>query len=124
MIVARTMQCLAVLLAAVWLPATAHCTLERAGVIEVDECCATPTGGEPTGTHSCEMACTNLESTNYKLPRIQQPIPAPAVLFLPVADLEAPSPPQPAPIALIDSPPEPSVPWQFVSRAALPPRAP
>jgi hypothetical protein len=121
---ARLRTALALLLVALWIPSTAHCLFEGAGVIEADECCKSESPSQPTG-HSCAGACATLESGGYRLPKAQKMIQTPVLAALPRSD-STPIVREPEPLhPIIESDSlEPLPPWQFASRAALPPRAP
>jgi hypothetical protein len=124
MLVARLRTALSLILVALWIPSTAHCLFEGAGVIEADECCKSESPSQPAD-HSCAGACATLETGGYRLPKAQKIIQTPALAGLPIPN-SAPIVRQPEPLHPIigsDSL-KPLPPWQFASRAALPPRAP
>jgi hypothetical protein len=122
--VLRTIAALTLL--AAWLPATSHCLL---GAVELmdDSCCeAHGHEGEPArGEDDCE-SCSNVESGNYKLS-------APNVLIFAFHatlawDLQLPAPTSVNLTATRPdsgrAPPDLVVRWQFLTRAAIPGRAP
>lgn len=118
---------LLLLLAAAWLPLTAHCRLESLPSLAFLECADdrdchqrtdSPDGGE----------CCSFESASYFLPSHQPDVSPALVLALPPFE----SPTElvrglPAPVSvgvLTAAPPDIPVSWQFSFRTALPPRAP
>lgn len=121
----RLFSIVACLLAVLWLPATLHCGLETAGLWHhshdeetTNVNCATVCGAE---------ACAMVEEGAYKNPTELLKVPTPlfvlcvmhhAIPSVDVRFVETPSPEQ------TESPPELTRTWQFVARAALPPRAP
>ena len=122
--VLRTIAALTLL--AAWLPATSHCLLGAVDLMD-DSCCgeaheheSTPVGGED----DCET-CSNVESGNYKLS-------APDAFIFDfhatlVWDLQLPSLTSATaslPRAVSGRAPPDLAHWQFLTRAALPGRAP
>ncbi len=119
---------LALLLALLWLPASAHCLLlETASTSEIFACC---THEEPADDHRNECAsdaCSVVEKAQYKssIQRIAFPPPSAQIAFeLPLLLDDA------SPLVLSGSrqfdanlSPLP-VTWQFLLRTALSPRAP
>jgi hypothetical protein len=118
----------AILLLALWLPATLHCGLETAGLLLhehgldlADTGCAT----------ACEKeSCSTLEDGAYKKASDPIKVSAPSLalcitqLVLDVAvEAAAESAPSVSPYTT-DSPPELARTWQFTVRTALPARAP
>ena len=105
-----------------WVPITTHCCWE--GVIGGDLFKCAPLAAEKGDCSNDGDSCSSVESGSYKVSDVTPDLPAPVfsvVLFeLPVLvtmpSLEAAS--QTA------APDEILTTWQFVSRSALPPRAP
>ena len=122
---------LALTLALLWLPATVHCGLEAAGLLEhVETCCHDehPSETDSAPAHCGTGNCGVVESGDYQpahnLLKVSAPV---AVLcFSNLIEL--------VPVAVIDpvieaseeaeSPPEIRRTWHFVERAAPSPRAP
>jgi len=106
-----------------WLPITAHCHLEKFPGLEFLQCAS-----DTSKTAGCEGdGCQTVESGAYKISNHPRSVPMPvpcALAYLAPAPAERV---QPAfgPLRLPTSAP-PDLPqrWQFVSRAALPVRAP
>ena len=126
----RCVQFLWLLVLALWLPCTMHCTLEAAG-ITLSNCCESShntehsDGSPPTDPcHDCH-ACSAVESdgmvkadSSVKV----QPLLAVVCVRLRLEALAVPA--TEASRAWAVSPPEPPPSWRFTERAALPPRAP
>jgi hypothetical protein len=55
---------IALLLLTLWVPATSHCLMERAGMIPIAGCCAEPLGDCSQG--DCATGCGIVESTLAK----------------------------------------------------------
>lgn len=114
--------CLAVL----WLPASLHCAVDRAGLMtEPPTCCDEPQDAAPLAS-ACVDDCVPLDTATVELDRGGQGVAEPlwftsllAVLPELTAAVAAPQgePPESAP-------PELKRTWHFVARAALPARAP
>ena len=115
---------LSFLLLALWLPATSHCALERAGVIETDDCCTTESHSSIPSEHSCADGCATVEGGAYKLPAPQKSMVSPLLVVCLWAESAAQIDATIASIpsqSLVD---ELIASWQFDHRAALPVRAP
>lgn len=118
------------LLAVSWLPATLHCAIEQAGLIEGDQdsCCAVDDHEETTPLDSCvKDNCGVLENGVIKHASNPLKVSAPALLLC-LSCLVDVSPerletPRISP-ATTGSPPELPCTWQFTMRAAQAPRAP
>ena len=118
----------ALILLVAWLPATSHCLLGTAGVVP-DTCCGEH-GQEnepaPADRDDDCGTCNNVESGLYKISAQDNPdFSFQAVL---AADLIQPEPLTISPIALQHlssrAPPGLTGRWQFLTRTALPSRAP
>jgi hypothetical protein len=122
---------LALTLALLWLPATVHCGLEAAGLLEhVETCCheehsrATDSTPAHCGTGNCGV----VESGDYQPAHTLLKVSAPVAAFcfsslLELAPVLVIAPAIEAPEE-VESPPEIRRTWHFVERAALSPRAP
>ncbi len=123
----RIRSYIALALLALWLPATLHCEMEMAGLFADSGTCHDRNSSGGTASEDCAVdACAMLESGGFHSPTNTFLFKAPdltACLLLLVPPLEFVSPPAirldrtTAPAELIQT-------WQFVRRAALPPRAP
>jgi len=115
-----------VLLAFAWLPLTAHCRIET---IPGFEWLACQSAGRTQSTPSshCDAGCCSVESSSYKAHE-GQPLQSDlnfVLLFVNVlAELSVERPIEFVAGLSSDPPPELLTTWQFVSRAALPVRAP
>jgi hypothetical protein len=115
----RLRQIVGLVLMLLWVPITAHCTLEDVPGLAFLKC-ATDTEQE----RDCEGdSCTQLESATYKISDTHADFLPPALTeifaFIMVgfrADEQL--------ITVIETPPEIPCSWQFLFRTALPPRAP
>ncbi len=114
-------------LAATWLPATLHCAIDRAGLLSATpECCSHDEQSAPEADR-CDIRCELLDSGCFQTVKDSQKVAAPTLLPLLLYIVEAPLAPemvQQVSPETVDLPPELERTWQFVSRAALPPRAP
>jgi hypothetical protein len=129
--VKRCVQFLWLLVLALWLPCTMHCTLEAAG-ITLSNCCESSHGQEHSDgspatdpCHDCH-ACSAVESDGMvKADSAVKVQPLLAVVCV-LLRLEALTVPTTAEVsrAWAISPPELPPSWRFAERAALPPRAP
>jgi hypothetical protein len=115
----------AVVLLALWLPATRCCTLEGAGVSGFADCCIDE-GTDSQPEQPCDGdTCCQLEKGIYKLEQVSIGISAPEIsvpgdlvnALMADHDVSIASAPS-------SSPPDLPVSWQFSYRAALPARAP
>ncbi|MFT3867689.1 MAG: hypothetical protein QM715_04225 [Nibricoccus sp.] len=121
---------LALVLAVLWLPTAQHCMLEAAGLLAAQEehaahqsCCESASG-------ACDIeACNPIESGTYQPTSSEIVAPMPVLTVL--AHLIEQSAAQETMAvksmprkASFDRPPDFSPTWQFVHRAAQPPRAP
>lgn len=118
---------MAMVMLALWLPATSLCLAERAGWISRDGCCPSHSEKAPSSQPSGDSACCTLASASYKADDDQRvTMISPVVAFVLLADLsEFASLTDASPaVALTAIPPELPVSWQFSHRTALAPRAP
>lgn len=116
----------AMVLLAIWMPATMCCALERAGVPFFDNCCADETSHDNSKAPCTDKSCCLLDAGRYTA-QITPPIallPLDALALVPWALVDTPQRPQPDSYSSGLAPPELPVTWQFSFRAALPPRAP
>ncbi|PTX91361.1 hypothetical protein [Opitutus sp. ER46] len=116
------------LLAALWLPATLHCAVDRLGALSAaPTCCAenedTPAGNFDSCDTRCQLAGVGLErGADLAVKALPAPAPLPWLLVaaltlpLPATEVAPPEPPQ--------SPQELRRTWHFAARAAVPSRAP
>ena len=118
---------LALLLAIIWLPATAHCSLEAVGWGFGHICASTTDTDHGTGSNCDDCAeCRTVEG-GYCASTVRVAVPvAPLIPALPPAVVLALLPPASGPELPVPTWSEtgPPRPWQFAARAALPPRAP
>ncbi len=117
----------AVLLLALWVPATSHCLMESAGLMPAVFSCTDDCAPGAPGGQDADDACAALESASYKvsdddaLAIVPTCPPVLALAFLlPETHSNAPS----SPLFSTVAPPALPVTWQFRQRAALPVRSP
>jgi len=115
----------ALLLLALWLPATLHCDLEAAGVTNILGCHDHRASGPAFGT---DDHCHSIEGVTYKLDfgSIKTPPPAALLLFVfaPPGLFAADVPPRQLAVESKTAPPEVARTWHFAARAAPLARAP
>jgi hypothetical protein len=116
---------MALLLALAWLPLTSHCLLESLTESELISCCA----ASSSESDDCsDKGCCSVESAYYQSLRHDDHAPAPVILLLSVVSLppmvEHALPDEVRLGILTAAPPEHARTWHFVSRTALPVRAP
>ena len=115
------LQLIGLILALAWVPITSHCSWEDVVGGGLFKCAPAAEQGDCSND---DDSCATVESASYKVPDAAPAVPAPlfaVVLFQ-----------LPAPVALLSqqiapptaAPPEIPAGWRFVSRTALPPRAP
>ena len=117
----RLLQIFGLALALLWVPITSHCSWESLIGGDFFKCAPTAEKGDCSNDGD---SCGTVESASYKVPDAAPAISAPvfAVVFF---QIPAPSIPLSRRIAPpTAAPSEIPVSWQFVSRTALPPRAP
>jgi hypothetical protein len=121
----------AILLMALWLPALLHCRLEAAGLAFGAECCDDAHGSpaadsEPCADDSCDVAEGDFTKPTSSSLAAPAPILCTCLIF--PAIISSPIALSPPPVTGVAesaaAPPEIARSWVFVSRAALPPRAP
>jgi hypothetical protein len=117
----------AMLLLALWLPVTMHCTLETVPGFSFLQWCCGEDECEQTPSNCGEEICGEVESGSYRLE--ENPNLAPGlVLLVAIADCDRITRPLAAPaprlVPASSAPPELPRFWQFHYRMALPPRAP
>lgn len=116
------------LAACLWLPVSAHCQIESLTGLEFLQCGGS-TLAETGACHDDEgqSACCPVEKSQYQTSQLRVAPPAPALLpVLLAAVLPAAEPPVTllGAARLSTAPPHLPQTWLFVSRAALPVRAP
>jgi hypothetical protein len=117
--VKRLHQIVGLVLLVLWVPITAHCTLENVPGLEFLKCATDSDQGKDCKGDSC----TQLESATYKISDTHTDF-LPSAFTALFAFVMAEFPADEQPIAIIEAPPEISCSWQFSFRTALPPRAP
>lgn len=128
--VKRLLQILAIVLAFVWVPITSHCAWEDMPGLEFFKCADESTKSSQRACDESQQedcaddACSTLESGSYKVGDTFTVVPAlsSTVVFIQLALSEIIPCAQPSPVRA--SPSEIPVSWKFLSRTALPPRAP
>ena len=127
------MSCLkklaALLLVALWLPATLHCQLESLGLDALFACAGQPAQAEHAGKDSCpDDGCQTIEAGQVTLAKSRVNVNLlPALACICVSCFQCIAPPEPAP-EIFASRQEQMLPlrrtWQFTRRAAPLPGAP
>lgn len=116
---------MAVFLALLWVPVSSHCMLENAELIHRDLCCQPDLGHEHSHGHDAADGNCQVESRQITVQK--QDLSKESLLLALLKAVEFSSV-ETAPVSIIRSdgvaPPEFSPTWQFVSRAAVSPRAP
>ncbi len=117
------LRSIALLLLALWLPATQHCELVAAGLAPVAVTCQDDHAPAGVPADNCGL----IEHDAYRSPTLTLAVPAPALLTCLFCLVEIT--PETTLVPLIspdrsDSPPELANTWQFAHRAAPPSRAP
>jgi hypothetical protein len=121
----RARPLIALVLLALWLPATLHCDLEAAGVKGVLGC---HDHEVPCNTHCTVDACHSIEGLSYQFDSSLTKAPQPSLSLL-VPPLALLVPTRVAALREVEiepqaAPPEAARTWHFVMRAAPPVRAP
>lgn len=122
----RLTKFVAVLLVALWLPATLHCRLEGLGLGALFSCA--DDAAKTTSTGCTDDGCQSLEDGQFALSKTRiDPAVLPLLTCICVQCFLHVAPPEAAPEIFADraddTPAWPR-PWQFARRAALPARAP
>jgi hypothetical protein len=113
------------LAAFLWLPASVHCQLESVSGLEFLQCSAASDSSHNPG-QDCDECCA-VEKSHYLSGGIRLTAPAPVSLPLllpPAAELIMDLPVATDSLLTADIPPDLPRRWQFLSRTALPARAP
>lgn len=115
------------LVALLWLPVSAHCLLETATGLQFLEC---QTEGQSSGnpdSHCTGSGCCSVERSHYTVERAPISPRFVALDLITIDPVQAPLNCLPTEVSLgilTAAPPELSETWHFVSRTALPARAP
>ena len=112
------------LAAVLWLPMTLHCQLESIPGLEFLACAS---DGQNSKGDCDEGGCCAVEKSQYKSEQARLTIPSPGLLpvaFAPVLDVANTLPAEVSLGIFTSAPPELHKTWHFVSRMALPVRAP
>lgn len=124
----RTLRTLMVaLLALAWVPLTSHCRIEAVPGFEFLRCSTDVQSPNEGGDPCKDDGCCSVESAQYKSPRQQNITPVVLVAILPTDNFGVLEHSLPAEVSLgilTAAPPELPTSWQFLSRTALPVRAP
>ncbi len=127
----RCVQYLWLLVLALWLPCTMHCTLEAAG-ITLSNCCEASLGEEHSAgsaetdpCHGCQE-CSTVESDGVVKTDSSVKVEPLLAIVCVLIRLEALATPASAQLtwSRVIAPPELPPSWRFAERVALPPRAP
>jgi hypothetical protein len=122
----RMRQLFAWVMVALWLPASLHCAIDRAGLFDAKPACCDHEKDQAPDK-SCAERCNLLDAGAQKLANDFAKAPAPFLVICVAGLIELASEPafvpQISPVRS-ESPPELPRTWQFVTRAALSPRAP
>ena len=117
----------ALLLLALWMPATSHCLLEDAGWIHHSDCCDPGDGADEHGHDGADGIC-QVEQGGFHLPKFQWVLAKTFPDFLchqlSLTGLLHPETIPPDILRRAPPPPALDAAWQFSFRTALPPRAP
>jgi len=115
------------LAAFLWLPASAHCQLESLPGLEFFQCVVDEQPACDPSKDCGECGCFAVEKAQYHSAQIRLTLPAPDLqpaLFAPRLNLANILPKEDSLGILTAAPPQLLQTWQFVSRTALPVRAP
>jgi hypothetical protein len=118
---------IAVILALVWVPLTAHCELESVTGLNFLQCPSAGDCATEGSSHCDDSSCCGWEAGFYKLPRNESSACVPLIASRTVDDLFAQEFDLSTTEVLVtstDAPPELLKSWRFFLRAALPVRAP
>jgi len=112
------------LAAFLWLPVSAHCQLESVPGLEFLRCAS----DRPNAQGHCnDSGCCSVEKSQYKAEQVRLTLPSPDLLpalAAPIVPLINTLPPEVSVGVLTAAPPELPTTWHFLSRTALPARAP
>jgi hypothetical protein len=117
------------LVALLWLPASLHCGLDAADLLNTADACCQHEPAPANEANPCSLGvCGVVESGNYQPAQNSLKVSAPSAVLLVfaafgLAPILAPEPEQDV-FPMIESPPEMRRTWHLVARAALSPRAP
>jgi hypothetical protein len=113
-------------LAALWVVVSSHCLLEEVAAFSFLSCAAACAGESTPASHCDDAACQVLESGQYVTSvQPKPPVVAPGIMVLDLTvAAETRTPPELSAGVLTGAPPGLPKTWQFLLRAALPPRAP
>jgi hypothetical protein len=116
-----------VLAAFLWLPVSAHCRLETVPGFEFLACLTEGTCHDNKSSDRGDSGCCAVEKSQYKTQQPRLTLRSPELLptsFAPIGDAANTLPAEGSVGILTAAPPELRTTWQFVSRTALPVRAP
>ena len=115
----------ALCMAVLYLPTTAHCLLEHAGVVVLENCCPASECDREEETVPGPTGCCPIEFAVYFAPQ-KAVLTSPLVVEFPstVHSVEIALPEPSILITPTQRPPDLVNSWQFSFRTALPPRAP
>ena len=127
----RFAQCVWLVVLALWLPCTMHCSLEAAGIL-LSNCCVHSDGtvsSQDSDTHDpCRdcHTCSVIESGGYVKHDGSVEVKSPPTVFWWIVQAEFLTPLPVIRVSLPRAIPPPELPpsWRFSERAALMPRAP
>ena len=117
------------LAAFLWLPVSAHCQLETIPGLEFLRC-VSDNQSRPNQGHCGDTGCCSAEKSQYKSEQLRLTLPSPDLMPIPATPLTPLSnlanglPDEVSLGILTAAPPESLKNWQFLSRTALPVRAP
>lgn len=112
---------------ALWLPATLHCAIDRAGMFESQPACCDEHANQIPDAEDCAERCDLLNGGTPNLANDVVKVSAPVLLTCLSCLVERAREPVFVPLlspVSAESPPEWVRTWQFVERAAWPARAP
>ena len=118
------------LVALTWVLLTSHCKIEAMPGFEFLRCATdvhTPAESESGGDPCKDAGCCSIESAQYHAPRHQEIAPVVVLAIVPADNFGVVEKSLPREVSvgiLTAAPPELPNSWQFLSRAALPVRAP
>jgi hypothetical protein len=111
-----------VLLLTLWVPATSHCLMERAGMVSIAGCCAKSLGD--SSQDDCPTGCGVIESTLVKSPTQTTNISLPSLIITHLLPLLAPQASPQIALSCLFWPPDNFRLAEFLAHRALPVRAP